>query len=71
MSDTNAPGAGEYAQRTEREVQVGWRSRTSGVMCDCPVYERSPHADSDPVMVPREVANRIQTMHLPREVTDA
>lgn len=47
------------------EVQVGWRSRITGEMCDCPVYESSPHANSEPVMVPREVAERIKTMHLP------
>lgn len=69
MSDT-APISGEHGTATEREVQVGWRSRTTGEMCDCPVHERSPHANSDPVMVPREVANRIQTMHMPREATD-
>lgn len=55
----NQPVSGE-------SVQVGWRSRTTGEMCDCPVYEASPHANSDPVLVPREVADRIQTMHLPR-----
>ncbi len=32
-------------------VQVGWRSRRTGVVCNCPVYERSPHANSDPVYV--------------------
>lgn len=32
-------------------VQVGWRSRRTGVICDCPTYERSPHADSDPVFM--------------------
>lgn len=25
-------------------VQVGWINPKTGVMCDCPVYERSPHA---------------------------
>ena len=32
-------------------VQVGWRSKVTGVICDCPVYERSPHANSEPVYV--------------------
>jgi hypothetical protein len=32
-------------------TQVGWRSRLTGEICDCPVYERSPHADSDPIYV--------------------
>jgi hypothetical protein len=33
------------------EIQVGWRSRRTGQICECPVYERSPHANSDPVYV--------------------
>ena len=36
-------------------VQIGWRSRLTGEICDCPVYELSPHANSDPVYV--EVAS--------------
>lgn len=32
-------------------IQVGWRSRLTGEICECPVYERSPHANSDPVYV--------------------
>lgn len=47
-------------------VQVGWRSKRTGEMCSCPVYERSPHANSEPVMVSLDVAKRIQAMHLPR-----
>lgn len=31
--------------------QVGWRSRVTGHICECPVYEASPHADSEPVFV--------------------
>lgn len=34
-------------------VQVGWWSPTSGI-CDCPVYERSPHAASLPVFIDKE-----------------
>lgn len=30
-------------------VQVGWMNPKTGVMCDCPVYETSPHANSVPV----------------------
>lgn len=30
-------------------VQVGWMNPKTGVMCDCPSYERSPHAKSVPV----------------------
>lgn len=44
----------------ERLIQVGWRSKVTGEMCDCPVYERSPHGNSEPVMVPRSVFERIQ-----------
>lgn len=32
-------------------VQVGWRSRTTGEICDCPLGETSPHANSVPVYV--------------------
>jgi hypothetical protein len=32
-----------------RKVQIGWMNPTTGVMCDCPVYETSPHANSVPV----------------------
>ena len=40
----------EHAERAKpRLVQVGWISRTTGVICDCPVYETSPHANYDPV----------------------
>jgi hypothetical protein len=28
---------------------VGWRSRATGEICDCPPWESSPHANSDPV----------------------
>jgi hypothetical protein len=35
----------------ERLVQVGWRSKITGEVCDCPVYEMSPHANSEPVFV--------------------
>lgn len=36
-------------------VQIGWRHQDTGVMCVCPVYETSPHANSVPVYreVPR------------------
>lgn len=34
--------------------QVGWRSKVTGDICDCPVYERSPHANSEPVFVVEE-----------------
>jgi hypothetical protein len=39
-----------------RRVQIGWMNPETGVMCDCPVYETSPHANSVPVYreVPRE-----------------
>ena len=36
-------------ESTPRLIQVGWINRETGVMCDCPVYETSPHADYDPV----------------------
>lgn len=42
--------------KAKRLVQVGWRSKATGVICDCPVYERSPHANSDPVFVVEEDA---------------
>lgn len=32
-----------------KRVQIGWMNPTTGVMCDCPVYELSPHANSVPV----------------------
>lgn len=35
-------------------VQVGWMNPTTGVMCDCPVYELSPHANSVPVWAEKE-----------------
>ena len=44
MTSTDNPGY----------VQIGWRSRLTGEICDCPIYERSPHANSDPVYVPAE-----------------
>lgn len=44
----NAQHSGEEQPFTERE-QVGWMNPQSGVICDCPVYERSPHANSVPV----------------------
>lgn len=40
--------AGESVPATERR-QVGWMNPVTGVMCDCPVYETSPHANSVPV----------------------
>ena len=36
-------------ESTPRLIQVGWINRETGVMCDCPVYETSRHADYDPV----------------------
>ena len=41
-------------QQQFRNVQIGWMNPTTGVMCDCPVYETSPHANSVPVY--KEVA---------------
>lgn len=38
-------------------VQVGWRSKGTGEICDCPVYETSPHAASEPVYVIRYEEN--------------
>lgn len=38
-------GAGKPKTRL---VQIGWQN-DDGVMCDCPVYEVSPHANSKPV----------------------
>jgi hypothetical protein len=35
-------------------VQVAWRSKVTGVICDCPVWETSPHATSEPVYVIRD-----------------
>lgn len=36
------------AEPKTRLVQIGWQN-DDGVMCDCPVYEVSPHANSKPV----------------------
>jgi hypothetical protein len=49
-------------EKKHPDVQVGWRSRKTGELCECPVYESSPHANSDPVMVPWDVWVRSQAV---------
>jgi hypothetical protein len=55
-------GSGElfhqHAKVVRDQVQIGWRNVDTGIMCDCPVYETSPHATSEPVMVDRDVLDR-------------
>lgn len=46
--DAQVDAAGRQ-QPGQKRVQIGWMNPTTGVMCDCPVYERSPHANSVPV----------------------
>lgn len=36
-------------------IHVGWRSRTTGELCDCPAYELSPHTHHDRVEIPADV----------------
>jgi hypothetical protein len=50
----------QHEKVVRNDVQIGWRHQDTGVMCDCPVYETSPHADSEPVMVPRDVYDRLK-----------
>ena len=35
----------------QRYVQIGWRSLTTGQMCDCSPCDMSPHANSEPVYI--------------------
>lgn len=55
-------GSGEPFHQHEKvvrdQVQIGWRNVDTGIMCDCPVYERSPHANSEPVMIDSDVYDR-------------
>ena len=57
MAEIDQEESGEIAPRLKR-VQVGWMNPTTGVMCDCPVYETSPHANSVPVY--REVFDGVR-----------
>jgi hypothetical protein len=41
-------------------IQIGWRDRDTGEMCDCPVYEGSPHRNSEPVLVTRDAYERLK-----------